>query len=486
MRVIRVPRGSRITSLILKLLRIRELLASSKIQFGLSGFRYDLQSYDGLSQGHNFANFNCSPIDYNRNESHYHPLPNPNHIPPVQMPLSAQQLLSLTTSVGLDVPPPPCLPVYSTSGFDVMSILARVATRPHPKIILGPVDLTCSFVVVDVRRFDRPIVYASPSFYQLTGYDDHEVIGRNCRFLQSPDGNVRKGEERRYVAPETVQHLYKAVVSDKECQASIINYRKGGQAFINLVTIIPIAGGVHNTPEEADEVVYHVGFQVDLTEQPNAILRRLWDGSYIVNYGAGAPAVPSLPAPPPPRERKAIISKKLQALLSDPDFVNSLPISTSTIAPTFENTHDKSQLLNLILLEYSPDFIHVLSLKGFFLYVAPSIRNVLGFEADELVGKSIEEYCHPADLVPLMRELKESSVPDTVTGSRRTVDLLFRVRSKSEGYVWVESRGRPHVEPEKGWEAIILNGGVRPMPMMRRGDVCRAGVGVVPAVGGVE
>ena len=89
--------------------------------------------------------------------------------------------------------------------------------------------------------------------------------------MQSPDGNVRKGEESRYVAPD--QHLYKAVVSDKECQASIINYRKGGQAFINLVTIVPIAGGVRNTPEEANEVVYHIGFQVDLTEQPNAILR---------------------------------------------------------------------------------------------------------------------------------------------------------------------------------------------------------------------
>ena len=255
---------------------------------------------------------NSSPIDSNQDESHSYPLPNPNHIPPVQMPLSAQQLLSLTTSVGLNVPPPPCLPVYSTSGFDVTSILARVATHSHPKVILGPVDLTCSFVVVDVRRYDRPIVYDFPSFYQLPEYEDHEVIGRNCRFLQSPDGNVRKGEERRYVAPKTVQHLYKAVVSDKECQTSIINYRKGGQAFINLVTIIPITGGAHNTPEGVNEVVYHIGFQVDLTEQPSAILRRLWDGSYIVNHGAGAPAVPSLPAPPP-RERRAIISKNLQA-----------------------------------------------------------------------------------------------------------------------------------------------------------------------------
>ena len=54
---------------------------------------------------------NSSPINYNQDESHYHPLPNPSHIPPIQMPLSTQQLLSLTTSVGLNVPPPPCLPI---------------------------------------------------------------------------------------------------------------------------------------------------------------------------------------------------------------------------------------------------------------------------------------------------------------------------------------------------------------------------------------
>ena len=39
-----------------------------------------------------------------------------------------------------------------------MSILARVAMCPNPKIILGPVNLTRSFVVVDVRRYDQPSV----------------------------------------------------------------------------------------------------------------------------------------------------------------------------------------------------------------------------------------------------------------------------------------------------------------------------------------
>ena len=160
-------------------------------------------------------------------------------------------------------------------------------------------------------------------------------------------------------------------------------------SILSLSSLSP--GGVHNTPEEADEVVYHVGFQVDLTEQPNAILQSMWDGSYIVNYGAGAPAVPSLPAPPP-RECKVIISKDLQALLLYPAFVNSLPISTSAIAPTFENTLDKSQLLNLILLEYSPDFLHVLSLKGFFLYprpIHPECTRVRGRRASRKIDNGV-------------------------------------------------------------------------------------------------
>lgn len=176
------------------------------------------------------------------------------------------------------------VPVYSTSGFDVLGVLARVVNRQNPTIQLGPVDMACSFCVVDKRRYDSPIVYASPPFYRLTGYSDHEVIGRNCRFLQAPGGQVSRGEQRQYVTGEAVQYLRQSLVADKECQTSIVNYRKNGQAFINLVSVIPVTGGLYNGPDEQDEVVYHVGFQVDLTEQPNAILERLRDGTYKVNY----------------------------------------------------------------------------------------------------------------------------------------------------------------------------------------------------------
>ena len=75
--------------------------------------------------------------------------------------------------------------LYSTTGFDMVGILSRVANRKDPKTQLGPVDLSCSFIVVDIRRYDSPIVYASPTFTSLTGYELPQMLGRNCRFLQS-------------------------------------------------------------------------------------------------------------------------------------------------------------------------------------------------------------------------------------------------------------------------------------------------------------
>lgn len=45
--------------------------------------------------------------------------------------------------------------LYSTTGFDMVSVLAKVAARRDPKSVLGPVDCSCSFVVVVCKRFFR-------------------------------------------------------------------------------------------------------------------------------------------------------------------------------------------------------------------------------------------------------------------------------------------------------------------------------------------
>ncbi|TBU25548.1 PAS domain-containing protein [Dichomitus squalens] len=446
----------------------------------------------------------------------FFPIPvSPHH--PQHPPFSHQIPLSVPSALGL--------PIYSASGFDLLSLLSRVVTRPYPKIYLGPVDLSCAFVVTDTRRFDAPIVYASPSFLKLTGYEEHEVIGRNCRFLQAPAGLIQRGQERLHTSREAVAHMRKNIVADKECQVSIINYRKDGSAFINMVSVIPLRGGVYNSSDETDDIVYHVGFQVDLTEQPKSILSKLKDGTYVVNY-SDKPVSPTHVSSRDWRTSSMTmrgVSKDLRALLSDSAFTASFELSTSTHAstaialssspsePISLDPYDGNKPLHMFLLDRCPDFLHVVSLKGAFLYVAPAVRHVLGYDPDELVGRSIAEFCHPADCVPLMRELKEASAtpgpsllttgaPSAPTGppsaanptspdtslqaspqaAPRAVDLLFRMQAKGRGYVWVQCRGRLHVEPGKGRKAIILSGRLRNMSYLEWGPISRAGGLVTP------
>ncbi|RKO95486.1 hypothetical protein CAUPRSCDRAFT_435, partial [Caulochytrium protostelioides] len=88
--------------------------------------------------------------------------------------------------------------LYSSSGMDLMGIMERVVRRPNPVIDLAPVDFSSAFTVVeDDPARDFPIIYASETFERLTGYHNDDIVGRNCRFLQSPDGLVAAGSRRK-------------------------------------------------------------------------------------------------------------------------------------------------------------------------------------------------------------------------------------------------------------------------------------------------
>jgi PAS domain-containing protein len=125
-------------------------------------------------------------------------------------------------------------------------------------------------VVCDAEKDDCPIVYCSDNFERLTGYTKHMILGRNCRFLQSPDGNVASGIYRKYVDDDSVLYLKNMIELKKESQISLINYRRGGQPFMNLLTIVP----VRMSDDETAKVKYFVGFQVDLVENPQSVTNR--------------------------------------------------------------------------------------------------------------------------------------------------------------------------------------------------------------------
>jgi PAS domain S-box-containing protein len=329
--------------------------------------------------------------------------------------------------------------VYAPSGFDLMKTLFRVISRPDPDINLGAVDLSCAFVVCDAKAHDAPIIYCSESFERLTGYSKFEITGQNCRFLQSPDGKVEAGVKRKYCDDNSVLFLKNSMSRQTEAQISLINYRKGGQPFMNLLTMIPIR-------DDSGDVFQFVGFQVDLVENPLAVNSRNPDGSFAVNYQRHE----SLPAYLLPTLEQNLMSDYGQSVTRD-----EVTTVLHTIATSGDNDLSR-RMLDKVLLENSDDVIHVLSLKGLFLYLSPSCRKVLEYKPSELIGSSLSSVCHPSDIVPVTRELKD-------TQSGNSVSVVFRIRRKTSGYVWFESHGSLHTEQGKGRKCIILVGRERPV-----------------------
>lgn len=338
--------------------------------------------------------------------------------------------------------------IYSKSGFDMLKALWLVATRKSPQVNLGAVDMSCAFVVCDVTMNDCPIIYVSDNFQNLTGYSQHEIVGQNCRFLQAPDGKVEAGTKREFVDNGAVYNLKQKIAEGKEVQQSLINYRKGGKPFLNLLTMIPI-------PWDTSEVRYIIGFQIDLVECPDAIASHQGPGTMKVNYKHSD--IGQYIWTPPASSQW------------EPENGQTLGVDdVSTLLQQFNPKGSVSdwhrQSWDKMLLENADDVVHVLSLKGLFLYLSPSCKRILEYDAVELVGNSISSISHPSDIVPVTRELKDA----TAGGS---VNIVFRIRRKQSGYTWFESHGSLFVEQGKGRKCIILVGRKRPVFALSRREL---------------
>ncbi|EAW09173.1 GATA transcription factor LreA [Aspergillus clavatus NRRL 1] len=330
----------------------------------------------------------------------------------------------------------PYTSIYSSSGINMMSILAEVVSRPDPKINIGAVDLSCAFVLCDIYQEDHPIVYVSDAFVRLTGYTEDEIVGHNCRFLQDPNGQVQAGTARKFVDQQTAFRLRSTIEDRNEIQATLINYRKGGQPFMNLITMIPVRW-------TSPDYRFYVGFQVDLVEKPDAITRRNPNGTYMINYQRNQ--LPNYVVPPPDIYR----THPDLATYFSPDQVSTILDNLASSDPNHQ------QYLDRVLVENTDDVIHVLSLDGEFLYLSPSCRKALEYDSYELVGKTLSTVCHPSDIGPVIRELRSCTSSDPIS-------VMYRIRTKFSGYVWFESHGAWHIS-DRGRQYMVMTGRVRPV-----------------------
>jgi len=107
--------------------------------------------------------------------------------------------------------------------------------------------LGAAFVLTNPRLRDHPIVLVSPGFCELTGYDLQSIALRNCRFLQGPS-----------TSPGAVQRIRDALNTGGSSLELLLNYRKNGEPFWNLLSITPLR-------DAKGRVAYFVGGQIDVT-----------------------------------------------------------------------------------------------------------------------------------------------------------------------------------------------------------------------------
>ncbi|KAK4507193.1 hypothetical protein PRZ48_000928 [Zasmidium cellare] len=103
------------------------------------------------------------------------------------------------------------------------------------------------YCISDPSMPDNPIVYASEEFYNISQYNKDYVIGRNCRFLQGPK-----------TSHSAVRRLIETLSQGEECCETILNYRRDGTPFMNLLMIAPLY-------DNKGSVRYFLGAQIDVS-----------------------------------------------------------------------------------------------------------------------------------------------------------------------------------------------------------------------------
>lgn len=203
-------------------------------------------------------------------------------------------------------------------------------------------------IITDPNLPDHPIIFVNKGFVNLTGYQEEEVIGKNCRILQGDSTD-----------PSVKETIKQAIKEERSVTVEVYNYTKSGRGFWNELTIDPM---------QVDNKLYFVGIQKNITElkEKEMLLKKTLTemehlSSPIVPINKNISALPLIGTITQTRldqliERMSIyLSKtKIDYLILD---LSGLLKVDPTIADSFLKLNDLTQLIGtqLIITGIRPD-----------------------------------------------------------------------------------------------------------------------------------
>ena len=128
--------------------------------------------------------------------------------------------------------------------------ITKPGLEDRGSVFFAAVEMTrMPMILADPRQDDCPIAFANNAFFDLTGYEEEEVLGRNCRFLQGAGTD-----------PQSVRQLREAIQKREATALEILNYRRDGSPFWNAIFMGPVFN-----PD--GELIYFFASQLDVSKR---------------------------------------------------------------------------------------------------------------------------------------------------------------------------------------------------------------------------
>lgn len=145
--------------------------------------------------------------------------------------------------------------IYDERDSQIVGIASDVSTFTNDenhcaKVLQRAVNLsTDGIAVTDSHSKGNEIVYVNKAFAEITGYSQQELLGKNCKFLQTEECTNSRA----------IKTLKESIKTGKGCDILLQNVRKNGEVFYNKLSVSAVKQG--------GEALNHIWISKDVTEE---------------------------------------------------------------------------------------------------------------------------------------------------------------------------------------------------------------------------
>jgi PAS domain S-box-containing protein len=244
-------------------------------------------------------------------------------------------------------------------------------------------------VIIVITDLAGDIEYVNPAFYETTGYELDEVLGKNTRILKSGETD-----------PTVYVDMWKTIAAGDRWNGEWINKKKNGELYWENVSITPIR-------DDNGKVTNYMAITQDISQRKQSE-QEIRDLNTNLEHKI--------------EERTHQLAKTNENLLSEIEERKRI-----------ENALSESEKSYRTVVENVNEVIFLTDAEGLWVFLNKSWEVVTGFTVEESLGKHYTNFIHPLDL-ERNRELIEPL-------NNRKKDYYreeTRYLTKEGGFRWIE------------------------------------------------